>query len=168
MDRDSELKVFFAEIMRGKLSLFRKISVRIVNSYADADDAVQAALIKAWDRRKKFRGQPDVLTAWLIRIIVSESYNILRKRIREQRKREGLSRTEPEQESRGNPLLDDLDRAIAELPELYRKTIHIAVLGELSGEDAAQVLGCSANTLYQRIYKAKQLLLTSIRRFRNE
>ena len=60
-------------------------------------------------------------------------------------------------------LLDRLDEAIAHLPKLYRESLSAGVLSGLSPEEAAAMLGCSRNTLYQRIHKAKQLLAKSIR-----
>ncbi len=65
-------------------------------------------------------------------------------------------------------MLARLDRAIAELPELYRETVHIALLSGLGGEEAAKMLGCSRNTLYQRIHQAKNLLRKRLRRCENE
>lgn len=87
--------------------------------------------------------------------------------MRDHRKHDHLQILESVPENH-DPDLEMLDRAIAELPELYRETVHLAVLSGLSGEDAAKTLGCSANTLYQRIHKAKKLLLNSMRRMKNE
>ena len=43
-------------------------------------------------------------------------------------------------------------------PELYREAIVWGYLSDLSGSEAAARLGCSENTLYQRVFKAKQKL----------
>ena len=165
--QDDKFKELFAELIRTQLGLFRKIAFQIVNSYADADDAVQTALIRAWAKRSCFHGDPGALSSWVQRIIVSVSYDLLRKRMRDHRKHDHLQILESVPENH-DPDLEMLDRAIAELPELYRETVHLAVLSGLSGEDAAKTLGCSANTLYQRIHKAKKLLLNSMRRRKNE
>ncbi|WP_294504679.1 RNA polymerase sigma factor [uncultured Victivallis sp.] len=170
MNRDDAWKKLFAELIREKLGLFRSISFHIVNSSADADDAVQRALLKAWERRTQFRNQPGALAGWVSRIVVSESYDTLRRRARESRMTEALSRL-PDKENPDDSrsrMLDELDRAIEELPELYRETIHVAVLSGLPGTEAARLLECSPNTLYQRIHKAKSLLLQTMRRWQNE
>ena len=62
-----------------------------------------------------------------------------------------------------NPALSALDDAIAELPELYKETVHIAILSGITIEEAAGILECSSNTLYQRIHKAKQMLRNIIK-----
>ena len=161
IQNDEQMRILFANLIRDKLGLYRSIAIRIVNTCEDADDAVQEALLRAWDRRKSFQGDESMLSSWVARITVSESYNILRKRNRQKTIRQEYL---PDQE-KSDPMLDTLDLAISELPELYRETVHIAVLSGLTGEEAAKQLGCSANTLYQRIHKAKELLREKMRRF---
>lgn len=163
-DRDEHYRNVFAELIREKLGLFRSIAARIVNTAADADDVVQTALLKAWIRRKSFKSDSAALSGWVCRIVVTESYDFLRKRLHEERKRNEM----PEREFHDDSDLVKLDRAIAELPELYRETVHIAILSGLPGEEAARQLGCSPNTLYQRIYKAKSLLREILRRVDDE
>ena len=162
--QDAIYKNIFAELIRTRLSLFRSVAVKIVNSSADADDVVQNALLRAWNKRRSFSGRQEALSAWVVKIVVSESYNLLRKREREGNK---LQRIVPV-EQRENPLLPELDKAIAQLPELYRETVHVAILCDLSIENAGRVLGCSANTLYQRIHKAKSMIREIMRRNANE
>ena len=60
-------------------------------------------------------------------------------------------------------LMDRLEQAVARLPKLYRESLSLGVLSGYSPDEAAAMLGCSRNTLYQRIHKAKQLLAKSIR-----
>ena len=59
--------------------------------------------------------------------------------------------------------MDRLEQAVARLPKLYRESLSLGVLSGYSPDEAAAMLGCSRNTLYQRIHKAKQLLAQSIR-----
>lgn len=167
MEQEDKFKEQFAELIRTQLGLFRKIAFQIVNSYADADDAVQTALIRAWAKRSYFHSDPGALSSWVQRIIVSVSYDLLRKRMRDHRKHDNLQILESVPENH-DPALEMLDRAIAELPDLYRETVHLAILSGLSCEDATKTLGCSANTLYQRIHKAKKMLWDSMRKMKNE
>ena len=44
----------------------------------------------------------------------------------------------------------------------------LGVLSDLDGRTAAEQLGCSPNTLYQRIHKAKQLLRQTYREVQYE
>ena len=54
--------------------------------------------------------------------------------------------------------LQAFEEAVADLPENYREAIVWGCLSDLSGHDAAEKLGCSENTLYQRVFQAKQML----------
>lgn len=153
----------FTAVVRIRLRLFRRVAYRILKSAEDADEAVQNALLKAWKRRLFLRNKAKLIS-WLCRIVVNESYNILRERQRTKSircQRDGIaeSPTFNEQEE----LLGRLDAAIESLPDIYRETIHVAVLGGIALEEAASILGCSLNTLYQRIHKAKQLLREALK-----
>lgn len=163
---ETQLRAAFADMVREKLPLYRSISVRIVNSQADADDAVQSALLKGWKKRAAFRGDLAALSGWVARIVVTESYDLLRRR-----RNDGRIMAQFEPDDGASPYDDDLkmlDEAIEKLPELYRETVHLALLGPLSANDAAKMLDCSANTLYQRIYKAKKLLKQHLRSRKND
>lgn len=155
---DEQLKLIFADLIRDKLNLYRSIAIKIVNSSADADDVVQSSLIKAWQRRKSFTSDSLALSAWIARIVVTESYDLLRKKMRESHKIESYSADSKIGTETNDEVFQQLDYAIQQLPELYRTTINIAVLGDIDTDEAARILECSTNTLYQRIFKAKALL----------
>ena len=157
----------FEAIIRGCLPMFHGMAVRILRNAADADDAVQMALLRGWRRSFMLR-KSDKLIGWMARIVINESYNILRRRARESSVTlETLAVAEAYQEPEGKQTLEmrlqKLEDAIAGLPELYRQTIHIAILNGMGTEEAARLLGCSVNTLYQRIHKAKQLLREALK-----
>jgi RNA polymerase sigma-70 factor (ECF subfamily) len=55
--------------------------------------------------------------------------------------------------------LDQLLEQIALLPERLRLAFQLVALEELSGAEAAEVLGITANNVKQRVFRARQLLL---------
>ncbi|MBQ7650104.1 MAG: RNA polymerase sigma factor [Victivallales bacterium] len=153
----------FTSVVRFRLQLFRRVAYRILKKKEDADEAVQNALLKAW-RRRLFLRDKAKLISWLCRIVVNESYNILRERQRMKAMRpDEQSALATQQYNEQEELLGRLDAAIESLPDIYRETIHVAVLGGIAQEEAAAILGCSINTLYQRIHKAKQLLREALK-----
>ena len=154
----------FERLIEEKLGMLRGTAMRILGSPADVDDAVQQALMTAWQKYAAFRGQSEFAT-WVTRILLNVCYDMVRDRARERDVladygESGAVSGEDAEEAR---LLDRLDEAIARLPELYRESLSLGVLSGHSPEEAAAMLGCSRNTLYQRIHKAKQLLAKSIR-----
>ena len=155
----------FEQLIDEKLGLLRGTAMRILGNPADVDDAVQAALMLAWRKFAGYRGQSEFAT-WVTRILINECYDMVRDRAREQEvladygeSGNQMSGGDTEEAS----LLDRLDDAVARLPKLYRESLSVGVLSGYSPEEAAAMLGCSRNTLYQRIHKAKQLLSQSIR-----
>ena len=154
----------FEQLIKEKLGMLRGTAMRILGSPADVDDAVQQALMTAWQKYAAFRGQSEFAT-WVTRILLNVCYDMVRDRARE---RDVLADYGESGEVSGKDaeeerLLDRLDEAIARLPGLYRESLSLGVLSGRSPEEAAAMLGCSRNTLYQRIHKAKQLLAKSIR-----
>ena len=154
----------FERLMKDKLGMLRGTAMRVLGSPTDVDDAVQQALMTAWQKYDAFRGQSEFAT-WVTRILLNVCYDMVRDRAREREVladygESGALSGEDAEEAR---LLDRLEEAVARLPELYRESLSLGVLSGHSPEEAAAMLGCSRNTLYQRIHKAKQLLAKSIR-----
>lgn len=155
----------FHNMIDEKLPMFRSVALRIVGNCADADDAVQQALISAWRKQSTFRNEAR-FSNWVTSIVINESYNILSKRMREKRKISEATKVDghdPQSE-----MLERLELAVAELPGCYRETLELALLSGHTSEEAAEMLNCSTNTLYQRIHKAKNLLRQKIMEAGNE
>ena len=154
----------FERFIDEKLGLLRGTAMRVLGDSTDVEDAVQQALLIAWRRYEAFRGQAEFAT-WVTRILLNVCYDMVRERVRERDvladygESDAAAGAASDEES----LLDRLDNAIARLPRLYRESLSLGVLSGKSPDEAASILGCSRNTLYQRIHKAKQLLAKSIR-----
>ncbi len=148
----------FERLIDEELPKLRGMAFRILKNAEDTDDAIQEALVKAYRRFETFRNDKASLSTWVCKIVVNCSYDILRKRLAEQRKLEGYT---PES---GESAIEttQLEEAIADLPEPYRNAIVIGVLSGYDGKTAAQILEISPNVLYQRIFKAKQLLKNTL------
>ena len=76
---ETENREKFEEVVRNRLEFFRGIARRILRNQADADDAVQNALLKSWEKCC-FIQNPQSMAGWIGRIVVNESYNIIRDR----------------------------------------------------------------------------------------
>ena len=154
----------FERFIDGKLGTLRGTAMRILGSSADVEDDVQQALMIAWRKYEAFRGESEFMT-WVTRILLNVCYDMVRERVRERDVLAdyGDSGATPGDDSDEEKLLDRLDDAIARLPRIYRESLSLGVLSGKSPDEAASILGCSRNALYQRIHKAKQLLAKSIR-----
>ena len=148
----------FQRLCRDELPYLRGGVFRIVGNAADADDAVQEALLRAYRRYGSFRGEAE-LRSWVYKIAVNCAFDILRERKRTQEIEQKYAGGQPSETDRADdPRMVKLEEAVAGLPELYREAIVWGCLSDLPGREAAERLECSENTLYQRVFKAKQLL----------
>lgn len=72
MDRDE----FTRRILDMRLTLYR-VSYGILANEAEREDAVQNAIMKAWQKHGQLRDERFMET-WLVRILINECYNIRR------------------------------------------------------------------------------------------
>ena len=153
-----EVEMRFLRLCREEVTYLRGGVFRIVGNDADTDDVIQDALLRAYRRIGSFRGDAD-LRSWIYRIAMNCAFDLLRERKR-RTETDGKYAADPVEPKDGakEKQLAELEQAIAELPELYRNAIVWGVLSDLPGSEAAARLGCSENTLYQRVFKAKQKL----------
>ena len=153
----------FQRLCREELAYLRGGVFRIVGNAADTDDVIQDALLRAYRRSRSFHGDAD-LRSWVYRIAVNCAFDLLRARKR--RAETDRTYTEDSADAPADPAaeerLAELRQAVSQLPDLYREAVVWGCLSDLSGSEAAARLGCSENTLYQRIFKAKQRLKTML------
>ena len=147
----------FDSLISEELGVLRAAAYRLLGDPAEVDEAVQEALLTAWNKFDQFRGGAK-LSTWVYRITVNQCCDRIRRRKRDAEKLKAYAQEKAADTSTDNAQLDALADAIAELPDLYRDSILIGFLSDYSSDDAASILGCTVNTLYQRIHKAKQLL----------
>jgi RNA polymerase sigma-70 factor (ECF subfamily) len=129
-----------------------------------AEDLTQEAFLKVLAHLERFRAGTN-FRAWLFRIAHNSFANHLRARAR---RREPLpddlaaSDQGPVAvlESREN--LQELARAVAELPTEFRAALLLRVEEDLSFRQIAEVLGLTEETARWRVFKARQKLLASL------
>ena len=58
-----------------------RVACGLLRSDADRQDAMQSALLKAWEKRHTLRDE-QLFTTWLIRILINECNSLLRRNAR--------------------------------------------------------------------------------------
>ena len=69
---------FQAEVKRIERLMYR-VAWSYLGNNQDVEDAVQDAIVKAWEKRESLRRQ-EQFKPWLTRILVNQCKNVLRKR----------------------------------------------------------------------------------------
>jgi len=166
-----------AVLSHGLPSLYRR-AYRLLGNKADAEDAVQDALLAAHEHLDQFRGDAQ-LSTWLTAIVINCARMHLRKRSRYihvsldsrigEEREYPLSdtlvdhRPNPEDECHkawANALL--IESAAALSPTL-RRTFHLRYVDHLSVCETARVLGVPIGTVKAQTARARAKVLKSIR-----
>jgi RNA polymerase sigma-70 factor (ECF subfamily) len=150
-------------------SLYR-CAFRLLGNAADAEDAVQDALLAAYKHINQFRGQSQIST-WLTTIVRNSALMQLRKRPRQihfpldeqfgdEQPRflwEGLAdeRPSPEEEFRNSEITSRLQKCTALLSPILRRTFQLRVVDGLSIFDTARILGVPHGTVKARLARAR-------------
>jgi RNA polymerase sigma-70 factor (ECF subfamily) len=147
---------------------------RMVRSDADAEDVTQDVLLQVVRKLPTFRGE-SALPTWLHRVTLNTAISHRRKRtVREQHRShdpfdivlaaepapaigwDGASAPEAQLLSRETRSL--IERAIADLPPLYRTVFVLSDVEELPNAVIANRLGLSLPAIKSRLHRARQLM----------
>ncbi|MCU1297548.1 MAG: sigma-24, subfamily [Acidobacteriaceae bacterium] len=159
-------------------SFYRRAYLQLGNT-ADAEDAVQDALLSAYKHLDQFKGQAQMST-WLTAIVTNSARMQLRRRPRYKH----LSLDEPfgedqeyclaekltdyaptpEEECRKSELHSRLMQFLAELSPSLRKVFQLRELDGLSTKEAAQVMGVADGTVKAQLARARAKLTKLMRR----
>jgi len=158
-------------------SLYR-CAYRLLGNKADAEDAVQDALLAAHRHLHQFRGDAQIST-WLMTIVINCARMQLRKRSRhkqvsldsrfDEEQDHPLSETladdrpNPEDECHRSLLHKRLMKSAAELSPVLRRTFQLRFEDHLSILETARILGVPTGTVKAQTARARAKLLKAIR-----
>jgi RNA polymerase sigma-70 factor (ECF subfamily) len=154
-------------------SLYRR-AYRYLGNAADAEDAVQDALLSACRHLNQFKGQSKMST-WLTTIVINSALTQLRRRSRQihtslderfGEEGEGYSlaerladcRPSPEAECFRSELVGRLMQLVDELPPSLRKAFQLRELDGMTISEAANVLGVAEVTVKVQVSRARARL----------
>jgi RNA polymerase sigma-70 factor (ECF subfamily) len=154
----------FAELIHEHAAALYRIAYRLVGESHDAEDVVQETLRSAWTCRERFEPQRGE-RAWLA--------TILRRRVIDRWRRVGrrlvlagvgaldvaVEGTDP---SAGD-FTDEMQHALAALPCELRESLLLVVVGELTHQETADVLGVPLGTVLSRVSRARQRMRRHLR-----
>ncbi len=136
------------------------VSFRITGREEDAEDALQEAFISAFRNLDAYRADAT-FGAWLKRIVINKSINLLKKRKHEWiADDEDWDVAEPESgEDYEHPLtVERVRKAIEGLPDGYRTVLSLYLLEGYDHQEIAEILGITESTSKSQLNRAKARL----------
>ena len=167
------------QVLSGGLPVLYRHAYRLLVNRADAEDAVQDALLAAYTHLDQFKGQSQ-MSSWVTAIVLNSARMRLRKRLRwihvpldepigqvqilsiSERLADG--RPNPEDEYRNAELSTYLMRFHGRLSPTLRRTFQLRAIDGLSVRETSQILGKPHGTVKAQFARARKKLKEWMRR----
>jgi RNA polymerase sigma-70 factor, ECF subfamily len=149
----------FVQELLNSIRPLRAFAISLTHEVDRAEDLVQSTLLKACDRRNRFE-QGTCLQAWLFTILKNDFYTEHRKRKREVEDIEGsyAARLISMPEQLSGLELQDLSKALSQLPPWQREVLLLVGAEGLSYEEIAARQHVSVGTIKSRVNRARHHL----------
>jgi RNA polymerase sigma-70 factor, ECF subfamily len=170
----------FDQIMRRYNQRLFRLAVSIMKDAAEAEDVLQESYVRAFYRLSSLSGTN--LGAWLARIVRNEAIDRLRARESRQNhialasdldfdtddgttmidnsEANDSHRSDPQVATEAAQMQTLLERAITQLPDVFRTVFMLREVEGMSVEETSEYLGIPAATVKTRDHRARNLLRT--------
>ena len=159
----------FRTIMERYNRRLYRIARGILRNDTEAEDVVQEAYVDAFAHLQDFRGESSLAT-WLSRITINEALGRLRRdrpavdlAVAEARPEAQIIQfpqtgADPERTMAQRQILQLVERATDNLPEMFRIVFVTRVIEGMSVEETADLLGLRPETVKTRLHRARRLV----------
>lgn len=144
----------------GQLASLRRYARSLVRNPEAAEDLVQDALVKAYEKRRTFKVGAN-LRSWLLSILHNTHVDARRADLaRKRRDDAAMLETDIMQPASQEDAaeLASIRRAFMALPEDQREALHLVAIEDLTYQEAADALGIPVGTLMSRVSRARARL----------
>jgi RNA polymerase sigma-70 factor (ECF subfamily) len=162
----------FREIMERHNRRLYRVARSILHNDSEAEDVVQEAYVNAFTHLDSFRGDSSLAT-WLSRIVMNEALGRLRRErpavaldaFEAQRPEAQIiqfpqeaASDDPERTMAQREILQLVEQATDNLPEIFRIVFVTRVIEGMSVEETAELLGLQPETVKTRLHRARRLV----------
>jgi len=143
---------FIDNVLKANSTLYH-VSKSILTHEQDCEDAVQGAILKAYNKLDTLKKEQYFKT-WLIRILINECYSLKRKKYSQ------VSYEEYFESAKADDKKDysELYLAIKNLPERIRITVVLYYVEGYTVEEIKRILKIPTGTVKSRLAKGRKLL----------
>ncbi|MBM3672699.1 MAG: sigma-70 family RNA polymerase sigma factor [Actinobacteria bacterium] len=156
------------EVARDHGGLLYRVAYRLAGNHEDAQDLVQEALLRV--RKGLERYELGSLEGWLARIVTNVFLDDVRRKQRRPTDAlpddaERVLPESPSAEDASAQLADEIQAAIAALPEEFRVPVVLCDVADQSYEQIAAALDVPLGTVRSRIHRGRGLLRDALKDF---
>lgn len=131
------------------------VCLRMVGNAVEAEDVMQEAFLKALTKIDTYEGKVS-FGAWLKKIVINRSLDQLKKRkVKFEELNEKIPDEQPAHFDISEFQLEQLKKAIQQLPDGYRVVLSLYLLEGYDHEEIAQILGISNVSSRSQFLRAK-------------
>lgn len=131
------------------------VCLRMVGNAVEAEDVMQEAFLKAFTKIDTYEGKVS-FGAWLKKIVINRSLDQLKKRkVKFEELNEKIPDEQPAHFDISEIQLEQLKKAIQQLPDGYRVVLSLYLLEGYDHEEIAQILGISNVSSRSQFLRAK-------------
>lgn len=143
--------LFIEKVLEAERTLYH-VSKTILSKDQDCEDAVQSAILKAYEKLNTLK-EEQYFKTWLIRILLNECYHLKRIEKPSVPYEECFEFVKAEDKD-----YSELYLAITKLPERIRVTVVLFYVEGYSVKEIKQILKIPAGTVKSRLAKGRKLL----------
>ncbi len=154
-DRQAQLKLY-RQYCDGMFC----VAMRFLNNEDDAEDVLQEAFIKAFQKLEQFRGDVS-FGAWLKRIVINKCIDFIKsKKIQFVELKENTLRIVEEDDWTVETAIsvEEVKNAMARLPEKYRFVVQMYLVEGLDYQEISTILQLGESTCRTRLMRGRGML----------
>lgn len=160
--------VAFEVLVRRHGPFLRAYAIRLTGSAADADDAVQEALITAWNQLHTLEDSSKV-RSWLVSVVSRKATDQVRSRRASTElddEKADDRQAGPEHRAESSSRLDALSAVLAQLPDGQRQCWVLKEVGGYSYEEIGERLGMTPVTVRGKLARARTTVVKEMEAWR--
>jgi RNA polymerase sigma-70 factor, ECF subfamily len=162
MARSGDADAFDQLVVRHQAAVYRAALAALRHAH-DAEEAAQDALVRAWSRLDRFRGDSSFKT-WLLTIAWNTALSRRRSVVQWWQRRTALddareiagSAPSPDVEAGDRELTGHVSRAIEQLPAKLRDALLLAQSGDYDYSEIGTMLNVATGTVKWRVSEARK------------
>lgn len=163
--QEGDVRAFEVLARRHQAALYR-LAVRMMGDPTEAEDALQEALLDAWRRIDRFRGE-SAFSTWMYRVVTNRCLGMLRRRtpvpVEPAPDSAPAAPDDPARAAEVDAGLEALGRALRELNEDLRICWVLRELEGLGYAEIAEITGAGEQAVRGRIHRARTRLAEVMR-----